>query len=119
MRGTGAVRFALPPEREARRAQARADRAEASPGARGAKPAVESLDAPTRDRFERLRAHRAQVATRARGCRRTSSRSIARSSRWPPRAPRSHAELLDVFGMGPARVEQYGDGFLEVLRGVR
>jgi len=32
------------------------------------------------------------------------------------RTPRSHAELLDVFGMGPARVEQYGDGFLDVLR---
>jgi superfamily II DNA helicase RecQ len=31
------------------------------------------------------------------------------------RSPRSHAELLDVFGMGPARVEQYGDGFLQVL----
>jgi ATP-dependent DNA helicase RecQ len=31
------------------------------------------------------------------------------------RAPRSHAELLDVFGMGPARVEAYGDGFLEIL----
>ena len=30
--------------------------------------------------------------------------------------PRSHAELLDVPGMGPARVEQYGDGFLQVLR---
>jgi superfamily II DNA helicase RecQ len=33
------------------------------------------------------------------------------------RAPRSRAELLDVYGMGPARVEQYGAGFLEVLRG--
>ena len=33
------------------------------------------------------------------------------------RAPRSRAELLEVFGMGPARVEAYGDGFLDVLRG--
>jgi hypothetical protein len=31
------------------------------------------------------------------------------------RAPRSLQELLGVFGMGPARVETYGDGFLRVL----
>jgi hypothetical protein len=34
------------------------------------------------------------------------------------RAPRSHAELLQVFGMGPARVESYGDDFLAALRDV-
>jgi ATP-dependent DNA helicase RecQ len=33
------------------------------------------------------------------------------------RSPASHAELLGVFGMGPARVEQYGDGFLAAIRG--
>jgi superfamily II DNA helicase RecQ len=33
------------------------------------------------------------------------------------RAPSSHAELLGVFGMGPARVESYGDDFLAALRG--
>jgi hypothetical protein len=31
--------------------------------------------------------------------------------------PRSHAELLRIYGMGPARVEQYGDGFLAALLG--
>jgi superfamily II DNA helicase RecQ len=31
------------------------------------------------------------------------------------RMPRTHEELRAVFGMGPARIEQYGDGFLEAL----
>ena len=116
MRGSGAVRFVLPPEREARARKRASTRTEASPAARGAKPAVESLDVPTRDRFERLRAHRAQVA-RAKGVPAYVVAMDRTLLEMAARTPRSHAELLDVFGMGPARVEQYGDGFLEVLRG--
>jgi ATP-dependent DNA helicase RecQ len=109
MRAKDPVRFALPAEREARVRKR-------SPGPRGAKPAVESLDVPTRDRFERLRAHRAQVA-RAKGVPAYVVAMDRTLLEMAARTPRSHAELLDVFGMGPARVEQYGDGFLEVLRG--
>jgi ATP-dependent DNA helicase RecQ len=109
MRAKDAVRFALPAEREAR------VRKRAS-GPKGAKPAVESLDVPTRDRFERLRTHRAQVA-RAKGVPAYVVAMDRTLLEMAARTPRSHAELLDVFGMGPARVEQYGDGFLEVLRG--
>jgi ATP-dependent DNA helicase RecQ len=108
MRGAGPVRFVLPVEREVR------SRKRAS-GAKGAKPAVESLDVPTRDRFERLRAHRAQVA-RAKGVPAYVVAMDRTLLEMASRTPRSHAELLNVFGMGPARVEQYGDGFLEVLR---
>jgi ATP-dependent DNA helicase RecQ len=30
--------------------------------------------------------------------------------------PRSRDELLAIYGMGPARVDSYGEGFLDVLR---
>jgi ATP-dependent DNA helicase RecQ len=108
MRAKDAVRFALPAEREARVRKR-------SPGPKGAKPQVESLDVPTRDRFERLRAHRAQVA-KAKGVPAYVVAMDRTLLEMAARKPRSHGELLDVFGMGPARVEQYGDGFLEVLR---
>jgi ATP-dependent DNA helicase RecQ len=108
MRGAGPVRFSLPPEREAR-ARKRA----AAP--KSARPDVESLDASTRDRFERLRSHRAQVA-RTKGVPAYVVAMDRTLLEMASRGPRSHAELLQVFGMGPARVEQYGDGFLEVLR---
>ena len=125
MRAKDAVRFALPAEREARVRKRAPTRSEAgsgpvlparAPGPKGAKPAVESLDVSTRDRFERLRTHRAQVA-RAKGVPAYVVAMDRTLLEMAARTPRSHAELLDVFGMGPARVEQYGDGFLEVLRG--
>jgi ATP-dependent DNA helicase RecQ len=108
MRGAGAVRFSLPAEREVRSRK--------RPSApRGAKPDVESLDVVTRDRFERLRTHRAQVA-RTKGVPAYVVAMDRTLLEMAARTPRSRTELLDVFGMGPARVEQYGDGFLEVLR---
>jgi ATP-dependent DNA helicase RecQ len=108
MRAKGPVRFALPAEQEARvRKRAAAPRS--------ARPDPESLDASTRERFERLRAHRAQVA-RSRGVPAYVVAMDRTLIEMASRGPRSHTELLQVFGMGPARVEQYGDGFLEVLR---
>ena len=109
MRGTEAVRFALPVERE-KRARKK------SPTPRGPSPALEALDRAGRDCFERLRAHRAQVA-RAKGVPAYVVAMDRTLVEMAERSPRSHAELLGVYGMGPARVEQYGDGFLEVLRG--
>jgi ATP-dependent DNA helicase RecQ len=122
MRAHGPVRFALP-----------ASASPASPGRgrsmdptspapprrgtsapRGASPVLESLDASARHLFDRLRSHRAQVA-RARGVPAYVVAFDRTLVEMATRAPRSHAELLDVFGMGPARVEAYGDGFLEIL----
>jgi ATP-dependent DNA helicase RecQ len=118
MRAQGPVRFALPKERSRRPRKARG--AAVTNGvavSRGdGASAIEALDSEARARFERLRAHRA---------------SVAKSSRVPAyvvaldrtlvemalQTPRSHAELLGVFGMGPARVEQYGDGLLAALHG--
>jgi len=130
MRATGPVRLALPPERPAGRTTGRrgatrpgADGwgpdASAAPAARRAKPAAslaESLDEASRARFERLRAHRAQVA-KGRGMPAYVVAHDRTLIEMATRVPRTTAELLDVPGMGPARVEQYGDGFLEVLRG--
>jgi ATP-dependent DNA helicase RecQ len=109
MRAQGAVRLTLPAERE-KRARKRA----VSGASRGTAPALEGVDASTRERFERLRAHRAQVAR----ARKVPAYVVALDRtllEMAVRAPRSHGELLAVFGMGPARVEAYGDGFLEVL----
>jgi ATP-dependent DNA helicase RecQ len=120
MRAQGPVRFVLPRPR-ARPAPGKRERAastsQAANGRRydGAK-AVEALDSAARARFELLRAHRAEAAkaNRVPAYVVAHDRTLVEMAR---RAPRSHAELLDVFGMGPARVEQYGDGFLEALRG--
>jgi ATP-dependent DNA helicase RecQ len=110
MRSKGPVRFATPKERATPRAGARP-----APAVRAAPAALDSLDSMTRDRFERLRTHRAQIA-RSRGVPAYVVALDRTLIEMATRAPRSHAELLDVFGMGPARVESYGDGFLEVLR---
>jgi ATP-dependent DNA helicase RecQ len=116
MRATGPLRFALPVERtrsrSSRVAGSNGDRA--SP--RGAPKGLEALDAPSRDRFEKLRAHRAQMA-KARGVPAYVVALDRTLIEMATRSPRSRAELLDMFGMGPARVEAYGDGFLDALRG--
>jgi ATP-dependent DNA helicase RecQ len=120
MRAQGPVRFVLPRQRP-KATHGKRERgpstAQAGNGRRydGAK-AVEALDAAARTRFELLRAHRAEVARthRVPAYVVAHDRTLVEMAR---RAPSSHAELLDVFGMGPARVEQYGDGFLAALRG--
>ncbi|HEX4445541.1 MAG TPA: ATP-dependent DNA helicase RecQ [Polyangiaceae bacterium] len=124
MRATGPLRFVLPLERIPARgrkgsmASPMSPMSASSPGSSGSRgaPATDSLDAPTRERFERLRAQRALMA-KARGVPAYVVAFDRTLVEMATRSPRSREELLDVFGMGPARVEAYGDGFLEVLRG--
>jgi ATP-dependent DNA helicase RecQ len=111
MRATGPVRFALP-----REAVAVPEKRSAGSVAKQAPPAVASLDGRARAAFERLRAHRAKVA-RARGVPAYVVAHDRTLVAMAARFPSSPAELLEVPGMGPARIEQYGDGFLEALRG--
>src|SRR5262249_15325257 len=125
MRSQGPVRLVLPAEGDVDRPRARRDPSGRTASTRSGPPAphgsreskseaLDALDAGARDRFERLRAHRATVA-RSRGVPAyvvALDRSLIEMA---ARAPQSHAELLAVFGMGPSRVEQYGDGFLEAL----
>jgi ATP-dependent DNA helicase RecQ len=65
--------------------------------------------------FEKLRAHRAGLA-RARGVPPyvvAFDRTLVEMARV---LPRTKGELLELYGMGPARVEKDGEGFLAVLR---
>jgi ATP-dependent DNA helicase RecQ len=115
MKATGPLRFALPVERTPRRST-RAAVSGGSSASKSSGKALEALDAQSRDRFEKLRAHRAQMA-KARGVPAYVVALDRTLIEMAARAPRSRAELLDLFGMGPARVEAYGDGFLDALRG--
>jgi ATP-dependent DNA helicase RecQ len=125
MRAQGPVRMTLPTERE-KRPRKRGGGAGAGAGAgsgsalgaapsRGAAPSLDSVDSATRERFERLRAHRAQVA-RGRGVPAYVVAHDRTLLEMATVAPRSPEDLLAIYGMGPARVEAYGDGFLRVLR---
>ena len=121
MRAKGPVRFVLPSERSA------APRARKRPALSAGTPATlpsrapaavtpgAQLDAPARARFERLRAYRAEIA-RSRGVPPYVVALDRTLVEMAARPPRSRAELLGIFGMGPARADSYGDGFLDVLR---
>jgi ATP-dependent DNA helicase RecQ len=101
MTGDGPLRMRLPPEptRRARRQKKPRD----------AQPSVDH------GLFEALRAHRAEVARE----RRVPAYVVAPDATLhaiADRKPHSESELLAVPGMGPYRVEAYGDGLLEVVR---
>jgi ATP-dependent DNA helicase RecQ len=116
MRSQGPVRLVLPSERNVSRPRdRRSTSGRVAATNQGKHDALDALDATARDRFERLRAHRASVA-RSRGVPAYVVALDRTLIEMAARAPRSHAELLAVFGMGPARVEQYGDGFLQAMR---
>jgi ATP-dependent DNA helicase RecQ len=115
MRSTGPLRFALPLERSASRSRKAAQGRSGSRSAE-ASETLAALDGGARARFEKLRTHRAQAA-KSRGVPAYVVALDRTLIEMAKRSPRTRAELLDVFGMGPARVEAYGDGFLEVLGG--
>ena len=90
--------------------------ARGSAGGRGAGRALEPAATPGEQAlFDALRAHRLE---------------LSRSLGVPPyvvahdrtlhglarQRPRTHDELLLVDGIGPAKAERYGDGFLAVVR---
>jgi ATP-dependent DNA helicase RecQ len=108
MRGDVPVRFALPPPPRAKRTRERSEKR-----ARDAAPELEEAARPL---FERLRARRAEIA-RARGVPAYVVAFDRTLVEMASRRPRDARELLAIHGMGPARVEQYGDAFLEVIAG--
>src|ERR1019366_1236438 len=98
MRATGSLRFALPLERATSRARRAPQGRTASRAPGEAGDAPPALDAVGRDRFEKLRAHRAQAA-KTRGVPAyvvALDRTLIEMAR---RSPRTRAELLEVFGM--------------------
>jgi ATP-dependent DNA helicase RecQ len=106
MKGAAPVRIMLPAERNAS--------SRSRPKSAGREPPP-SLEAPALALFERLRAHRAEIA-RARGVPAyvvALDRTLVEMAR---ERPGSAGELLAIHGMGPARAELYGEGFLGVIR---
>jgi ATP-dependent DNA helicase RecQ len=107
MRGDGPIRFVLP-------ATPSKTRARSDEPVRAASPAVGALDEDEKRLFERLRDHRAEVARQKRVPAYVVAldRTLVELARVRPRSPH---DLMSIYGMGPARVEQYGMGFLAVL----
>jgi len=103
MKGEIAARVVLPPPTKAKRSR----------GERAASANVE-LSGHDRQIFEGLRAHRASVA-KSRGVPAYVVALDRTLIELTLRKPKNASELLHVFGMGPARAEQYGEGFLRVL----
>jgi ATP-dependent DNA helicase RecQ len=109
MKGEAPARVLLPREPREKRASVRPQAA----GGGGGRD-VPTLDANSEAMFEKLRAYRAEEAKK-RGVPAyvvALDRTLIEMAKARPRNP---DELLLISGMGPARVEQYGEGFLKVL----
>jgi ATP-dependent DNA helicase RecQ len=105
MKGATPARFVLPREEvRARKSKSRV-RTEA--------PAMDATAAPI---FERLRACRATIA-KERGVPPYVVALDRTLVEMATAKPRTAAELLGVYGMGPSRVDQYGDRLLRALEG--
>ncbi len=104
MKGSGPIRMRLPAEPSKAKKQRRERRPRES--------APEGVDLGL---FEALRLHRSEIARE----KRVPAYVIAPDAtlqQIASRKPRSDGELLAVPGMGPYRVETYGDGLLDVVR---
>ncbi len=118
MKGDAPARIMLPAEpRPAPRGRGRSAFGGASPSSSSSERrerAPVALDADAQPLFEKLRAHRAEVA-KSRG---VPAYVVALDRTLVEMAkarPRTTDQLLMLHGMGPARAEQYGEGFLRVL----
>lgn len=115
MRGERAVRLLLPPTKGE---PPRVGRGGAGTG-RGAASADEIvLDEAGQARFEALRAHRLTVA-QVEGVPPyvvASDRSLREIATLFPTPPEDAQALTHAHGIGDAKAERYGEGFLEVLR---
>jgi ATP-dependent DNA helicase RecQ len=117
MKGAAPARLMLPAEpRPSRggRARSRAASGASAGGPGGAARAAVVLDSVAQPLFDKLRAHRAEVA-RSRG---VPAYVVALDRTLVEMAqvrPQTTDQLLMLHGMGPARAEQYGEGFLRVV----
>ena len=108
MKGDVPARIMLPVEP---RTRTRPRSSSSGPSSSREAPALDPVSAPI---FEKLRAHRAEVA-RKRGVPAyvvALDRTLIEMAQVRPTTP---DQLLMLHGMGPARAEQYGEGFLRVL----
>jgi ATP-dependent DNA helicase RecQ len=107
------ARLVLPPLKAAGAGGGGAGGRRGTPRA-AARPVADELDGATRALFDALRAHRLRLA-REQGVPPyviASDRSLRDLAML---RPRSRSELLLVHGIGPAKADKYGEGFLEVV----
>ena len=109
MKAERPARLLLPP----RVTRERAPRRDGTRRARGA-PAGETLDAAAAALFEALRHHRLRLA-RDQGVPPYVVASDRTLREMAVLRPKTRYELLDVHGIGEAKAERYGAGFLEVI----
>lgn len=112
MRSKEAVRFRLPRERKK---AAKGPRASVAPGMNTKTAAPLVYDTAL---FERLRAHRNEVA-RQKGFPAYVVAFDRSLQEMAARKPTTLQGLAGITGFGPARVETYGEGFVAVVRGDR
>lgn len=108
MKGDSPARIVLPAEPRARPGQRRSRRERTEPAE------LPPLDGDERELFDKLRARRAEIA-KDRGL---PAYVIAHDRTLVDlvhKRPQTREALLEVHGMGPSRVEQYGDRLLGVL----
>jgi len=105
MRGLQDVQVRLPsPKTRGRRAGRAARRSAATPGTTPSKL------------YDALRAHRAKLASES-GVPAYVIATDKTLAEIAAKRPRNESELLDVQGMGPARVRKFGEGLLRVVLG--
>src|SRR5262249_20975395 len=108
MTGTGPVRLRVPEEARPKK------RAEPLRKARDDQAAA-PLEREGAALFEALRAHRAERAKE----RKLPAYVVAQDATLVEiarRRPQTESDLLSIRGMGPLRVETYGEGFLQIVR---
>ena len=111
MKGDVAAKILLPSEP---RAASRGGRTRSRSSSSSSPREAPVLDQAAQPIFERLRAHRAEIA-KSRG---VPAYVVALDRTLVEMAqvrPKTTDQLLMLHGMGPARAEQYGEGFLRVL----
>jgi ATP-dependent DNA helicase RecQ len=123
MRGTAPARMVLPAKPRVRPRRGRSSESgqgtsqaggAGSEGPGRKKDPSADLDAADRPLFERLRAYRAELAR----TRRVPAYVVALDRtlvELATRRPRTLGALATVYGFGPNRIEQYGQGFLDTL----
>ena len=111
-------RVKLPREPRAAGAAARPARGERAAWFTGGPPARLLADGPeprparARRRAPRAAQGAAPAPASGAACRPTSSSTTPRCTRWPPSSPPTPDELLQVNGVGQAKLERYGEAFL-------
>jgi ATP-dependent DNA helicase RecQ len=108
MRGDRTARLLLPPRDLPRAASPWRTKARAA-------PEVEALDAAGRELFEALRRHRLEVS-RGEGVPPYVVATDRALREIAAMRPTNALELQEAHGIGPAKIERYGEGLLGVVR---